>query len=405
MGISNDIQNIRGVVTVQIEGFFTERFINLCKINNIKIWDIRNLVKGVIRFKISIKDFKKLRMVARKTKCSVKIKKKEGLYFMLFKYRKRKMIVFLLCLAVFFTIAFSTFIWNIEISGNENISRSEVIENLKKSGLYVGRCKIGLDKKEVINNLRVNMQDISWVGIEIDGTLATIKLVEKTKLDEKDIQNDKIGDIIAKKDGVITRIVPENGTAMINEKSYVESGTVLIQGRMYSKFLEPFDVTASGIVKADCEYTYEKMYYFNNIEREYTGKKMYTIGISVNSKENMLNYLNKSKKYDISKNSKCFKIFGQEISFDWYKCLEYNEIEIIKTKEDIINEASICIDEYYSTHIIPNANNAVLADKKIEYVDKEDGILLKVTYIVNEEIGEFVERNNDIANEQEQGTN
>ena len=400
MGLSNNIQNISGVVTVQIEGFFTERFINLCKINNVKIWDIRNIVKGVVRFKISIKDFKKLRSISKKTKCSVKIKKKEGLYFTLFKYRKRKMVIFLLMLAVIFTIAFSTFIWDIQITGNENISESEVIENLKKSGLYIGKCKIGFDKKEIINNMRVNMQEISWVGIEIDGTLATVKLVEKTNLDQKDVQNDKIGDIIAKKDGVVTRIVPENGTAMINEKSYVQKDTVLIQGKMYSKFLEPFDVTASGIVKADCEYICENTYYFDNFEKNYTGKKMYTLGISVNSKENMLNYLNKSKKYDISKKSKSFKIFGQNISFDLYSCLEYEQIEVKKTKEDIINESNSYIEQYYNTNIVTDATNPVLVDKKVEYVEKEDSIIVKVTYVVNEEIGQFIERNVEITNEQ-----
>ena len=57
MGLVNKIKGIIGVVTVQIEGFFTERFINLCKINNIKIWNIRNIVKGVIRFNIYLSDF------------------------------------------------------------------------------------------------------------------------------------------------------------------------------------------------------------------------------------------------------------------------------------------------------------------------------------------------------------
>lgn len=192
MGVTKVIQNAKGVLTVQIEGFFTERFINLCRINNIKIWDIRNIVKGVVRFKIRIDDFKKLRMVARKTKCKVKIKKKEGLYFTLFKYRKRKIVVFLLAMAIFFTIAFSTFVWNINVVGNDTIPKETVLECLKSSGLYVGRFKIGMDKKEIINSLRLNMQDISWAGIEIDGTLATVKVVEKTKLDDKDIQNDKI---------------------------------------------------------------------------------------------------------------------------------------------------------------------------------------------------------------------
>ena len=54
MGLTSNVQNMMGVVTVQIEGFFTERFINLCRINNVKIWDIRYIVKGIVRFKINI---------------------------------------------------------------------------------------------------------------------------------------------------------------------------------------------------------------------------------------------------------------------------------------------------------------------------------------------------------------
>ena len=41
MGLSSELKNMVGVATVQIEGFFTERFINLCRINNIKIWNIK----------------------------------------------------------------------------------------------------------------------------------------------------------------------------------------------------------------------------------------------------------------------------------------------------------------------------------------------------------------------------
>ena len=163
--------------------------------DNKKPWSSEVFIKLVIGFGADfsdVDDFKKLRMVARKTKCKVKIKKKEGLYFTLFKYIKRKIVVFLLAMAIFFTIAFSTFVWNINVVGNDTIPKETVLECLKSSGLYVGRCKIGMDKKEIINSLRLNMQDISWAGIEIDGTLATVKVVEKTKLDDKDIQIDRI---------------------------------------------------------------------------------------------------------------------------------------------------------------------------------------------------------------------
>lgn len=391
MGIVNNVKNKIGVVTVQIEGFFTERFINLCKINNVKIWDIRNIVKGVIRFKINIYDFKKLKKIARKTKCKVIIKNKKGLYFTLFKYRKRRFIFFLVLLAIAASITFSTFIWQIEIKGNINVSNDQIINELKNSGIYIGKNKIGIDKKEVINNFRVRMNEISWIGLQIEGSKAIVEIVEKTKLDEKDIQNTQFGNIVATKSGLITKIIPENGTAVFKAGSFIEKDTVAIEGTIYSKYIDPIKVVAKGFVKADCEYVFEKEYSYEEILRNYINKIRYTVGITINSKENMLNYLNKTSKYDITKESKYINLFGNDISFDIYKCREYEESSITKTKEELIQLSNIDIDNYLNNEILPSTIGGVLVDKNIEVVELEGKIKVVAKYVVNEEIGKFVE--------------
>ena len=259
MGITNNIRNMTGIITVQIEGFFTERFINLCRINNIKIWEIRNIVKGVIRFKMNIADFKKLRSITKKTKCKVSIKEKKGLYFTLFKYRKRKLIFVFLFLIIVFSIAFSTFIWDIDIVGNERVSKEIIISKLKDSGLYIGRNKIGLDKKEVVNELRAMENELSWVGIEIDGTRAIVKVVEKTRMDEKNIQQTSIGDIKATKSGVITKLVSESGTSKFKALDYVNKGDTLIEGNVYDRNEQIIgEVPAKGYARVDNIYTFEK---------------------------------------------------------------------------------------------------------------------------------------------------
>lgn len=394
MGISNNLKNIAGVVTVEIEGFFTERFINLCKINNIKIFDIRNVVKGVVRFKINISEFKKLRQIARKTKCKVRIKNKEGLYFKLFKYRKRKMAIILFFLVILFSIIFSTFIWNIEITGNDYISTETIKEALETNGIYVGKNKLRIDKKQVINNLRISINDISWAGIEISGTTLKLEIVEKTKIDEEQIQNNLIGDIVANKSGVITKIVPENGTAKLKLGSYVEKDMVLIEGKIYSKFLEPVDVSAKGIVNIESNYNFEKEYKYKGINKENIGKKRYTIGITINSNEFMINYLNKNKKYDISKNSKKINLLSNIISFDFYECNEYIEVEYEKTKEQLIKEAMADSKEFIDS-VISGLDEGKIVNETCNIIENNEGIIYKVDYLVNERIGEFVERINN----------
>lgn len=395
MKITNNMRNLAGTITVQIEGFFTERFINLCRINNIKIWEIRNIVKGVIRFKMNISDFKKLRSITKKTKCKVSIKEKKGIYFTLFKYRKRKIMFIFLFLIIFFSIAFSTFVWSIDIVGNERIDKNVIMSELKESGLYVGKSKIGLDKKEVVNELRAKDNELSWVGIEVDGTRAIIKIVEKTRMDEKDIQQTNIGDIKATKSGVITKLVSENGTSKFKVLDYVNKGDVLIEGNVYDRNNEVIgEVSAKGYAMVDNIYTFEKEYMYKTYNKEYTNKKRTTFGITINSKENMINYLNKSKKYDITKKSKNFKLFGNIISFDMYTCKEYNEVEIIRTKEQIEESAKKEMEEYLNLEILNDCINPTVTDTTESISDIQDGIKIKMEYVVNEQIGEFVERGN-----------
>ena len=390
MGLVNNFKNIVGVLNIQIEGFFTERFINLCKINNIKIWNIRNIVKGVVRFEISITDFKKLRKVAKKTKCKVVIKDKKGLYFTLFKYRKRKILFLLLILAFVTAIVLSTFIWTIEIEGNENLKEKDIYKALQESGLYIGKNKNFLDKKEVTNLLRLNTSEISWAGIDINGTKATVKIVEKTRLLDKNVQNTEIGDIVATKSGIISKIVAENGTAKFKQGSYINKGDVAIEGTIYSKYMEPSKVSAKGILKIQSEYCYEKYYSYVNIKKEYTNKKLYTIGVTINSNENMLNYLNKDKKYDITKSSKKINIFGNEISFNFYTCLEYIENEITYTKDELINISNKDVEEYLNANILTNCNMPNVVDIAKDISDVQGGIKVKTIYTLNEEIGKFV---------------
>lgn len=395
MGLTSNIQNMAGVVTVQIEGFFTERFINLCRINNIKIWDIRNIVKGVIRFKINISEFKKLRTIAKKTKCKVCIKEKKGIYFTLFKYRKRKLIFIFLFLIIVFSIAFSTFIWEIDVVGNQNLSKEEIILGLKSSGLYIGKNKIGLDKKEIVNEFRAHELELSWVGIEIDGTKAIVKVVEKTRIEEKNIQQTNPGDIVATKSGVITKIVAENGTSKYKALDYVNKGNVLIEGKVYDRNQELIgEVPAKGYARVDNIYTFEREYLYCEIKKEYTNKKRTTFGITINSKENMINYLNKSKKYDITKNSKEFKLFSNIISFDLYKCSEYSEVENIRTREELEIKSEEEENNYLNSNILVDCINPNVVDKTRNITEIDGGIKVKTEYVINEQIGKFVERGN-----------
>lgn len=395
MDIINKAKYKYGYLEVQIEGFFTERFINLCRINNIQITKIRNIVPGVVRFEILIKDFKKLRKIARKTKCKVKIKKKSGIYFRITKYKKRKIILILALLLIALMITSSCFIWKIEVCGNTYLQKEKIIKDLKDSGVYIGKFRLNIDKKKVINNMRIVEQDITWAGLDFDGTKAILTIVEKTRLDEDEIQDTKIGNIVATKSGILTRIIPSNGTAIYKEGSYIQKDSVLIEGAIYNKYIENKKVTAKGIVRANCEYNFDLVYYFNDIEKEYTNKTKYRFNFGTDDK-NIINSLNKLYKYDITKNEKKIHIFKFILQFNTYKCKEYVEKNVIKTEDEIFAQYEKESNNLIEKSINENCENGVLLKKQYTKEVDDEKIIYHTVYNVEENIGKFVEADENV---------
>ena len=302
MNISNFSTYVKAIIEVEAEGFFVERLINLCKINNIKIWNINYINEGRIRFCIEPKDFKRLKPYVKKSKCKIKIIKKKGIYFDMFRYRKRKLAVCLVLALLLVSFIMSNFIWHINITGNEKIEKSKIEILLKDIGMHKGKFKFLVSKGKIADYIRANIYEIAWVGVDINGTTMNITVKEKIISEEED--KTVPGNIVATKSAVISKIIAENGTAKYKTGSYITEGSIAIEGILDSEIMEPINVHASGILKGMVEYTFEKEYKYQEQIKELTGKSRYGVGIKINNKEFLLKYLPKENKYDINSKAK-----------------------------------------------------------------------------------------------------
>ena len=79
-----------GYITITVEGYYIERFINICRNKKIPIWNLRREKNVRLTLNIGINDFKEITRIGKKTKCKVKIVRKRGLPFIFNKYKKRK---------------------------------------------------------------------------------------------------------------------------------------------------------------------------------------------------------------------------------------------------------------------------------------------------------------------------
>lgn len=173
------------------------------------------------------------------------------------------------------------------------------MKEAEDSGLKVGMLKCKVDAESFINKLRMERTDISWLGVEIKGTNAIIKVVEAEEKPEMFDENDYCN-IIANKSGEITKIYAHSGTPLVKEGDVVEKGDVLIAGWMEGNFTGKQYMNGNGVVKAKIKYTDSEKIDKKEIKRERTGKKENKISIKFNNfKINFYKRLSKFEKYDI----------------------------------------------------------------------------------------------------------
>ena len=386
MKISKIGKNIKAVVTVEVEGFFVERLINLLNNNGVEVWDVKVLGIGDISFNIESKDFKKILPYVKKSKCKAKVISKRGIYFEVFKYRKIRIALYMLILVTVVYIVTSSFIWHIEIEGNEKVNIQSINKLLREYKMVPGTLKKKISKGNLSDYLRANIYEAAWVGVDIVGT--TMKITIKEKIISKEEDRSIKGDIIATKDAVITRIVASTGTALYKEGSFVKSGEILIAGVDKNGLTGETRVHASGVTRGIVEYKFSKEYKEKNIIKEKTGKSMFGVGVGINNKEFILKCLPKKYKYDITSKVKMFRFLGINISIIFNTYEEYIVKDIVNTKDSLIIQGEQEVDLFLNQILTSGSN---VKDKNVEIENTNDGIIYKVTVSVEENIGEFLE--------------
>jgi len=378
---------ILGYVRITVEGYYIERFINICRKNKIIIWNLKRDKSVRLNLNIGIKDFKKIKKIAKKTKCKVKIIKKKGLPFLFNRYKKRKIFFgFLLLILILIGIS-SNFIWNIEIKIENAEKLDNIYEDITSAGLETGKMKNKINTKEIINQIRLKRNDIAWMGIELKGTNAIVKLVKAERkpdiVDEEDYCN-----IVSDKVGVITKINAKNGTLAVNVGDTVKVGTVLINGWMEGKYTGIRYVHAQGDIEAKVWYTKSTKILYNTTERSETGNVENKYKIKFNNFEiNLSKRVSKFKIYDTIDAEKKFKLFS-----DFYLPITLikttNKEEKEETKNYDFEQAKNLGVQQLEEELNKNITDSnKIVNKNINTYEKEDGLEVVVTYEVLENIG------------------
>ncbi|HZK58149.1 MAG TPA: sporulation protein YqfD [Clostridia bacterium] len=264
---------MRGYVIIRVEGLTLEKFINMCTARNIYLWDVKRIGNTTLEAKLGIKGFRDLRKIVRKLGCKVSIYQKHGYPFWIHKLKKRKMLLTGAFFCFLLLIFVSTFIFTIEVVGNKEVEKTEIISKLDALGLRPGTNRYFINLRKLENRLILDIDRLAWVGIELKGVKAKIEVVEKIIPPGKVDKNIPCN-IIAKKNGVIEKIIARNGDPVVEKGDIVKKGDILISGIVQ---LEPTEenilVHSYGEVYAKTYYEAIKSRSLTEIKKKKTGQK------------------------------------------------------------------------------------------------------------------------------------
>ena len=387
MIIKKIINYIYGYLRITVEGYYIERFINICRNKKYMMWNIKKINDIKLILNIEIKNFREICRIAKKTQCKVKIKTKRGLPFLLNKYKKRKVFVLFLLIIIMTIFLSSNFVWNIEIIEENGMKIENIMEDVNKAGLKIGELKTNIDTKDIINKVRLNRDDIAWMGIELKGTNAIVKLVKAEKKPEI-VDEDEYCNIVSNKNGVITKINAQDGTANVKVGDTVSSGDVLINGWMEGKYTGIRYVHAKGEIEARVWYTMNKTIPYTTTEKRNTGNTETNYGIKINNfRINFPKGVSKFKFYDTIENENKIKLFSNfylPISVIKTTNQEYEEVQKTYSMEEA---KSLGIQEIEKELEQKIENKENIVNKNINTYENETGIDIYVTYEVLENIG------------------
>lgn len=240
---------LRGYVDFTAKGKFPERFLNITARYGINLWNSMPSSDG-LKATMSVSDYKKIRLIAKKSKVKTKITVKHGLPFLTAKYKDRIGIPIGGIIGIILLIVLSNFIWGVSITGTANVSETHILSLLSEKGIKTGEYKNNIDVQKIEREMKLEVKEIGWMSINITGNVVSVEIMEKA---EKPQLNENLTpcNIKAKCDGVITEISARKGTTAVLKGSGVVKGDLLVSGITQTKMNTVQYVRAEAKVFAD----------------------------------------------------------------------------------------------------------------------------------------------------------
>ena len=221
------VRFLLGYIRIRISGDYQERFLNLCAGNGITVWNVRRRDEAIECCMLA-RDYKFTRKLRRRCGAKLRVKKRRGVPFIVRRYRHRPGLLVGLVLFIAFLSIMPRFVWSVEVVGGDSTNTSDILNAAERSGIKLGARVSNLDVDNLRPMMLVELPELSWAAINIEGSMVTIDVREQ--LDPQRMDDKSPCNLVADYDGQVTAVYIKRGNATVKIGDAVRKGDLLATG-------------------------------------------------------------------------------------------------------------------------------------------------------------------------------
>ena len=228
-----------------------EKIINLCNAQSISFGDVK-FENDEVHLRVALMQELKFRRETKKCNIEIKLLSRKGLPSLLIRYRRRVGLLIGAVLCAIVLTYTSGLIWDIRIEGTDGVNKEKIIQALEECGFEIGTKKDGVDTSVLENRMLIICDEISWISVNIKGTVASVVVRKAEYLPEIE-EKPTCSNVVAKQNGKIISFENVRGDICTKLGDEVSQGQVLISG-ISGDIGEPLRIMAAeGRVLAEVE--------------------------------------------------------------------------------------------------------------------------------------------------------
>lgn len=377
-----------GYVKFSIIGTECEEFISEALKNGIFIYDTEN-VGNIIYAKTSPSNYIQLSKIKRNFHVRMRIEEKNGVLFLLYKYRNRYGIVIGALMYGLILLLCSGIVWDISISGNKDISDETVLDFLSENGIYAGASRKELNNTITELKAMLYFDNLAWISIETEGSRVYVKINETISNPKTSLPVNVPCNVVASRGGRIVETEVYRGTMLFDVGSGVAQGDIIVSG-IVDDGTGNISVNHAD-AKIIAEYEEEISFYqkFNTVEVKETDEKKYKEYIKLfgftfphSSEEYEDNYTYKTNCYEVN-------LFG--LKMPWQRIVvegtKVENVEVTRTVDDVKR----ILEQELELYEINFFKDETIVNRDIKYERDTEGIKVTCKYTLQGNIASLSE--------------